>query len=110
MPLPSATVRHREACVSSCRPTPAGGRSLLGLRDSAADFGLQPAGNRECLGCHDFPDERHPQVFRFNEPRFQKARDALHPEYCISCHLEHRGVRVTMADIGWQDGFARISA
>ena len=22
-------------------------------------------------------------------------------EFCISCHLEHRGVRVTMADIGY---------
>lgn len=73
----------------------ANARYLLGMRRTVADFGLQQAGNRECLGCHDFPEERHP-VFRFVEPRFQKARDALHPESCVSCHKEHRGVRVTL--------------
>lgn len=91
---------HRPAPGSLRQQLQANVRHLLGLRDSAADFGLQPAGNRECLGCHDFPEERHP-VFRFNEPRFQKARDALHPEYCISCHLEHRDARVTLPDIGY---------
>ena len=96
------------ACESCHKPAPgsvrqqlqANARYLLGLRASAADFGLQPAGNRECLACHDFPEERHP-VFRFNEPRFQKARDALHPEVCVSCHREHQGVRVTLTEIGY---------
>jgi hypothetical protein len=94
---------HEELSCEYChRPAPgtlrqqlqANALHLLGLRASAADFGLQAAGNGECLACHDFPEERHP-VFRFNEPRFQKARDALHPESCVSCHQEHRGVRVT---------------
>lgn len=75
-------------------------RHLLGLRATVADFGLLQAGNGECLACHDFPEERHP-VFRFFEPRFQKARDALHPEACVSCHLEHRGVRVTLDGIDY---------
>lgn len=73
----------------------ANARYLLGLRGVAADFGLQRAGNDRCLACHGFPEERHP-VFRFNEPRFQEVREALHPESCVSCHREHLGVRVSL--------------
>lgn len=91
---------HRPAPGSLRQQLQANARHLLGLRASAADFGLQPAGNGECLACHDFPEERHP-VFRFNEPRFQEARDALHPEHCVSCHLEHQRMPVTLPDIGY---------
>lgn len=70
-------------------------RYLIGLRSAPADFGLQRVGNDRCLDCHDRPDDRHP-VFRFTEPRFAEARAKLHPELCVSCHLEHRGVRVTL--------------
>jgi hypothetical protein len=103
------TSGHEDVACEHChRPAPgtlrqqlqANVRHLLGWRATATDFGLQPAGNRECLACHDFPEDRHP-VFRFNEPRFQKARDALHPEMCISCHLEHRGLRVSLPDIDY---------
>lgn len=91
---------HRPAPGSMRQQLQANVRHLLGRRATAADFGLQQAGNSECLGCHDFPQERHP-VFRFFEPRFQKARDALHPESCVSCHREHQGVRVTLDSIGY---------
>ncbi len=91
---------HLPAPGSLRQQLQANARHLLGLRATAADFGLQQAGSRECLACHDFPQERHP-VFRFYEPRFQKARDALHPESCVSCHLEHRGVRVTLDNIDY---------
>jgi hypothetical protein len=40
-------------------------------------------------------------VFRFLEPRFANARAALHPERCTSCHQEHAGTRVTVADAGY---------
>jgi hypothetical protein len=75
----------------------ANARYLLGLRASAADFGLQKVGSAQCLACHARPSDRHP-VFRFSEPRFQEVRDTLHPESCVACHLEHSGVRVTVAD------------
>jgi hypothetical protein len=91
---------HRPAPGSLRQQLQANVRHLLGRRATAADFGLQQAGNSECLGCHDFPEERHP-VFRFFEPRFQKSRDALHPEFCVSCHLEHRGQRVTLGSIDY---------
>jgi hypothetical protein len=87
---------HRPAPGSLRQQVQANARYLLGLRGSAADFGLRPAGTRQCLACHERPNDRHP-VFRFNEPRFQEARSALHPESCISCHREHRGVRATVA-------------
>ena len=88
---------HRPARGTLRQQIQANARHLIGLRESPADFGLSPAGNRECLACHERPNERHP-VFRFNEPRFREARSALHPESCISCHLEHRGVLVTIED------------
>jgi hypothetical protein len=88
---------HQPAPGSLRQQLQANARHLLGLRGSAADFGLQRVGNAQCLACHDFPEERHP-VFRFTEPRFERARLALHPETCVSCHVEHRGVRVTLPD------------
>jgi len=91
---------HQPARGSLRQQLQANARYLLGLRATKADFGLQPAGNPQCLACHDRPTDRHP-VFRFNEPRFQEARAAIHPESCISCHLEHRGVRATVADLDY---------
>ena len=91
---------HQPARGTLRQQVQANARYLLGLRGSAADFGLTPAGNQQCLACHERPNDRHP-VFRFNEPRFQEARSELHPETCVSCHLEHRGVRVTVADPGY---------
>jgi hypothetical protein len=89
---------HRPAPGSLRQQLQANARYALGLRSSPADFGLQRADSAQCLACHDFPEDRHP-VFRFVEPRFRKAREALHPESCISCHLEHRGVRVSIESI-----------
>ena len=91
---------HRPARGSLRQQLQANARFLLGLRATQTDFGLQPAGSAQCLACHDRPTDRHP-VFRFNEPRFQEARAAIQPESCISCHLEHRGVRVTVASLDY---------
>lgn len=91
---------HRPARGSLRQQIQANARYLVGLRATPADFGLQAADNDQCLACHERPNDRHP-VFRFNEPRFQKARQAIHPETCTSCHTEHRGVRTTLSTIGF---------
>lgn len=93
------------ACESCHRPAPGTTRQQLQAiaRDwlrrgtSDVDLGFRAVGNEECQHCHDRPDDRHP-VYRFLEPRFARARAALHPEQCVSCHREHAGVRVTLAD------------
>lgn len=72
----------------------------LGLRETPATFGRKPVGNGECLACHERPNDRHP-VYRFLEPRFAKAREALHPQECIACHAEHQGKRVSLATVGF---------
>jgi hypothetical protein len=72
-------------------------RSWITGDAGSADVGFRAVGNTQCQGCHERPDDRHP-VFRFLEPRFAKARAAIHPERCTSCHREHDGVRVTVAD------------
>lgn len=75
-------------------------RYALGLRERLADFGHQAVTNENCLACHERPNDRHP-VYRFLEPRFLKAREALSPHFCVSCHSEHKGRRVTRAETGY---------
>ena len=75
-------------------------RYLMGLRDTPADFGYRKVTNEVCLECHRRPNDRHP-VYRFFEPRFKEARARIAPQYCISCHLEHTGKRVTRHTIGY---------
>lgn len=87
-------VCHRPAPGTLRQQLQAGARHLVGLRATPADFGLQDVDNRECLACHDRPNDGHP-VFRFVEPRFAGARAAIAPHLCVSCHREHTGVRVT---------------
>ena len=71
---------------------------LTGKRPESADFGRQDVTNNSCLACHHRPDDRHP-VFRFFEPRYKEVREQLKPQFCISCHLEHTGKRVTLNEI-----------
>jgi hypothetical protein len=72
--------------------------TLLSATDApVVDVGYREVTNTECLACHVRTDDRHP-VFRFLEPRFAAARDALHPERCESCHREHAGVRITIVE------------
>lgn len=75
-------------------------RHLAGWRRTSADFGREDVTNETCLACHERPDDRHP-VYRFLEPRFAKVRAALAPQRCESCHREHRGVRITLAETGY---------
>ncbi len=70
-------------------------RHWLGLRNNSVYFIYQPVGNRECLACHERPNDNHP-AHRFLEPRFKKAREKIGAHSCTSCHREHQGVRVTI--------------
>lgn len=90
---------HRPAPGTLRQQLQANARHALGQRDEAVDFGYVAVGNADCLACHERPFDRHP-VYRFNEPRFQQARQVLGPQTCTSCHAEHHGVRATV-----QSGF-----
>jgi hypothetical protein len=70
-------------------------RYWLGTRASPVAFQHNDVGNEDCLACHERESNNHP-VFRFNEPRFAEARANIQPQLCVSCHMEHEGVRVTM--------------
>jgi hypothetical protein len=91
---------HRPAPGSVRQQLQANARYGLGLRATPADFGRRDVDNEACLACHDRPDDRHP-VYRFLEPRFAKARQAIAPQRCESCHREHSGLRVTRGEIGY---------
>lgn len=67
---------------------------LLGQRSTIATFNFESPDNTDCLACHNRNNDKHP-VYRFNEPRFLQARNEIQPQYCVSCHTEHTGVRVS---------------
>lgn len=67
---------------------------LIGNRPEFATFNFTVPDNNDCLACHDRENDNHP-IYRFNEPRFLEAREAIQPQLCHSCHIEHSGVRVT---------------
>ncbi len=91
---------HREAPGSLRQQIQANMRFIFGQRDRPADFSHLRVGNENCLHCHERPNDRHP-VYRFLEPRFLKARQNLSPDRCISCHAEHNGRRVSLANIDY---------
>lgn len=91
---------HKDAPGSARQQIQANLRFILGQRDKPADFGHSPVGNEACLACHERPNDRHP-VYRFLEPRFAKVRESLRPHRCTSCHAEHNGKRVTLAEVGY---------
>ena len=93
----ACTSCHREAPGTVRQQLQATVRGWIGARHGGVDVGFSAVSNRECIACHDRPEDRHP-AFRFLEPRFEAARAALHPERCVSCHAEHGGLRVTTAE------------
>jgi hypothetical protein len=92
---------HREAKGTIRQQLQANARWVIGLRDQPADFGLMPVSSNDCIACHERPTDRHP-IYRFLEPRFAGVREAIAPHRCDSCHREHSGRRVTIAN-----GFCR---
>ncbi|MEP2781568.1 MAG: cytochrome c3 family protein [Pseudoruegeria sp.] len=66
---------------------------VLGQREHPADFGKSPVTAQLCLDCHERPNERHP-IYRFNEPRFEEARQTIAANDCLGCHSEHEAARV----------------
>jgi len=88
------TACHRDAKGSLRQQLQANVQYLINNRSTLADVGYRPVISQDCLSCHSRKNDRHP-IFRFNEPRFKDARDAIQPHKCISCHQEHQGVRIT---------------
>ena len=70
----------------------------LGERKTGADYYYHKIDNNNCLACHNKDNDLH-SSYRFNEPRFSKIREEIHPELCISCHKEHAGQRITQFKI-----------
>ena len=85
---------HLSATGSARQQIQANIRYWLGWREKLVDFQHQAVKNKQCKACHVNPEDTHP-AHRFNEPRFSKARKNIQPHYCVSCHREHKGVRVT---------------
>ena len=72
----------------------------VGARKHGVDFGTQDVTVKQCLECHDRPNDRHPN-HRFSEPRFKDAVKKIDATTCITCHSEHHSERVTVASIDY---------
>lgn len=90
---------HRPAAGSMRQQLQAKASYLLDFRSTDADFITAAPTDSECQDCHVRANDRHP-VYRFLEPRFAEARNAIHPESCMSCHTEHRGERLNVSRVG----------
>jgi hypothetical protein len=103
MPGPINTGHETLNCESCHRPAEGNLHSqlrgslnhLLNMQEEPAAIGHYPVSNTSCLACHQNPLDPH-RVYRFLEPRFQPARASIQPQYCVSCHQEHTGKRVTI--------------
>lgn len=89
---------HLPARRSTRQQLQASVRYLVGLRDRPADLGNRAVTSADCLTCHERENERHP-IYRFREPRFEKARAQIDATSCLTCHTEHTGHRVALDDI-----------
>lgn len=89
---------HVEAPGSFRQQVQANLRFVLGLRAHPVDFGAIDVNSRTCLDCHARPNDRHP-IYRFQEPRFEKAVAEIAATNCLGCHSEHEARRVK-ADVG----------
>ncbi len=91
---------HRDSEGTSRQQLQAKVRYWLNLRKNDVAFGYLKVANDSCLDCHGRPNDRHP-AYRFNEPKFAKARKDTGAHRCTACHEEHKGVRVTLSNIGF---------
>ena len=70
-------------------------RHLLGRREQGTVIGYLQPSDKDCSACHENPDDPH-AAWRFLEPRFREAREAIRPEHCASCHSGHGGKQVLL--------------
>lgn len=98
-------VGHTRIACGECHTPAAGGIArqvftnvmhAAGLSETGADFVYTPAGNAQCLACHENSDDRHP-VAKFLEPEFATARQTTNVQLCTGCHQEHLGVRTNVS-------------
>jgi len=79
---------HEESIGTIRQQAQANLRHLIGLRETAVDFGYAPVTSRQCIACHERPNDRHP-IYRFQEPRFADALQEVEATSCLGCHSEH---------------------
>lgn len=90
------------ACEDCHAPAPGSMRQQLqanvqhaiGNRSTPAHFMTAPVSTEGCQSCHENEADLHP-VYRFEEPRFADAREALGADRCVGCHVEHSAERVS---------------
>lgn len=96
----SCTTCHNDARGNLSQQVQSNIAHAFGQRKDGVNFGTNDVDVNNCLECHDRPNDRHP-THRFEEPRFKEAISKIDAVTCLTCHAEHRGERVTIANIGY---------
>lgn len=91
---------HTKAKGNAMQQFQANFMHLVGARKNEVTFGHEDVDTKKCQSCHDRPNDRHP-VHRFKEPRFSDATKVIDARDCETCHKEHAGVRLTVANTSY---------
>lgn len=96
----SCVVCHADANGNLVQQIQSNISHAAGIREKSVDFGSKDVTVKNCLECHDRPNDRHP-TYRFSEPRFKKAIKNIDATTCITCHSEHNGERVSLKAVNY---------
>ncbi len=93
----SCTTCHTDAKGNWMQQIQSNTEYAIGLRKKMVAFGSLPADTKKCLACHDRDNDRHP-THRFLEPKYKDAIQKIDATNCMTCHTEHNGVRISLAE------------
>lgn len=93
----SCVTCHSEAEGNIMQQLSSNVQFLFRMRKSATDFGTSDVVNKNCIECHNRPNDRHP-TSRFSEPKFAEAITVIDARECSTCHQEHNDTRTVLPD------------
>lgn len=93
----SCNTCHSDAKGNWMQQIQSNSQYAIGMRKHAVEFGSLPADTKKCLACHERDNDRHP-THRFLEPKYKKAVKEIDATNCKTCHTEHNGIRLTLAN------------
>lgn len=93
----SCNTCHTDATGTWIQQIQSNTECAVGLRKKMVDFGSVTVDTKKCLACHERDNDRHP-THRFLEPKYKKAVKNIDATNCKTCHTEHKGIRMTLAD------------
>ncbi|MDB4297280.1 cytochrome c3 family protein [Flavobacteriaceae bacterium] len=93
----SCNTCHSDAKGKLLQQIQSNAECAIGLRKNMVAFGSVSVNTKKCLSCHERDNDRHP-THRFKESKYRKSVKEIDARECNTCHSEHQGIRVTLAN------------